>query len=662
MRIYVWLLAAAFAVFPGFAQTTGRTSGERALLEDLPVVEAASLHAQTLAEAPANVTIISADDIRRYGYRTLGEALASVRGFYVTNDRSYQYVGLRGFSLPGDYNTRFLVMINGHVMTENVYGSNSYFGQDFGLDMDLVRRIEIIRGPSSALYGSNGMFATINIVTRSPVEGELARASVETDTFGESKALMTTSLNLGHGANLFMAGSVFNGAGQSLYFPELDTPETNNGVARGVDGERGYHAFTNLVWRNWSFTALLSSREKNFPTPSFGTIFGDRGNKILDERDFAEAAWSRDVGVNGNLRWRLYYDQCEYWGRYDMPGSAGIRDNRDLSHGNWAGSQLVYRFELPRHFGALTAGAELNADIRTVQQNFDVNPYAEHLNLNTPDLQWGAFLQHEWQFRRAWTLDLGLRVDDARNHPHFVSPRIALLYQHSPRTVYKVMAGIAFRNPSAYELFYDDQGASQIANPLLKPEQIHTLEAAVERKISQRLSAVATVYHYKLRDLIQAFPVADQLVQYQNISHYTANGIEFEVNGRLWREVEGGASVAFEDMDKLDGPHEQTPNSPRTLGKVRLSMPVRHVVTLAGAFQYMSARGTFVADEHVPAVYLTDVTLTTNRLHPSFDIQLGVRNLLDQKAWDPASPGQGIDLLARDSRSAFLKLIWHTRR
>jgi iron complex outermembrane receptor protein len=642
-------------------------STDAALLGDLPVVEAASLHTQTLAEAPANVTIISEEQIRRYGYRTLGEALSSVRGFYLTDDRSYQYIGVLGFSLPGDYNTRFLVMLNGHSLTENIYGSNNYFGQDFGLDMDLVKRIEIIRGPSSALYGSNGMFATVNIITKSPVEGELVHASTEVDSFGEKKALVSASLNLGHGANLLVEGSVFNNGGQSLYFPELDSPQTGNGWARGVDGERGYHAFTNLVWRNWSFIGLFSSREKNYPTPSYGTIFGDRGNRILDTRDFLEASWSRDIGASGKLRWRLYYDQHEYRGRYDMALDAGIgigiEDNRDRSLGNWAGSQVTWRFDLPRRWGALTVGSEVNADIRTEQQNFDVQPAPRlYLDLNNPDLGYAAFVQHEWEFRRGWTANLGLRFDESRNRSHFLAPRMALIYQRSPRTVYKLVAGIAFRNPTAYEQFYDDDGISQVPNLRLQPERIQTVEGSMERKLGKKVTAVVNLHEYWLSNLIEAVPLSDGLLQYQNVSRYRALGAEFELNAHTWKGLEISTSVVVVDLDKARAGADWPPNSPPVAGKLRLAVPLdRGRFSIAGSFESMSTRRTF-ADARVGPVYLTNLTMTSTRLHPDFDVQIGVRNLFDQLAWDPASPDQGVDRLARDGRSVFLKLVWHTRR
>src|SRR5271154_5871345 len=194
-------------------------------------VEGAALHPQTLQDAPASVTVITAEDIRKYGYRTLGEALSAVRGFYVTNDRSYEAIGVRGFSLPGDYSSHLLVMVNGHNMADNIFDYMLYFENDFPIEMNLIKQIEIIRGPASALYGSNAMFATINIVTKSPAEAGPLTLTADTGSFGEKKAQIVETASLG-GAQVLFSGSVFNNAGQSpLFFPQFDTPQNNDGNA-----------------------------------------------------------------------------------------------------------------------------------------------------------------------------------------------------------------------------------------------------------------------------------------------------------------------------------------------------------------------------------------------------------------------------------------------
>lgn len=642
---------------PAAAAGTG-SPPESVLFEALPVVEAATLHTQTLQEAPASITVISSNDIRTYGFRTLGEALDSVRGFYMTYDRDYHYAGLRGFSLPGDYNTRFLVMLNGHYLTENIYSSNNFFGQDFGLDMDQVERIEIVRGPSSALYGSNGIFATINVVTKSPVDARRLRASTETGSFGEKKMELSSGMNLGRGANLLVSASVFNNSGQSLYFPEFNSPQTNFGWSRGADGERGYHFFANLIWHNWSFTGYMGSRQKQMPTGWSDLIFGDPGNSILDARGFFEAAYSRDLSANRKVRWRIYYDQYRFRARYDALLWNQLSSARDLAKGDWVGSQLAYDFAIPR-VGVLTVGGEVNADIRALEQACFVTPEpAGILNSDHPDVAYGFFAQQQWRLSPAWNAYIGVRFDDSKTYTHFLSPRVALVYQASEKSSYKFLFGRAFRNPSAYETYYSN-GIYQTGNAALRPEQADTFEVAAEHRFSPRLSGLVSAYHYQISGLITDVVTADGLAQYQNIEQARSNGVETELSGRLREHVEVTASVAVQRTTEAHG--QTLTNSPECVGKLRGSIPLaRNKLRAAMAIQYLSTREV-IGSGLVPSYWLADVTLTTMRIRPDFDVQFGVRNLFNQSYYDPVSAGLFQDVIRQDGRSMFVKLIWRAK-
>lgn len=170
MKAIVTVIAAILCAGATFAQEQtppdlSQLSIEQLMNVKVETVYGASKFLQNVSDAPASVTIVTADEIERYGYRTLAEILASVRGFYVIYDRNYTYVGVRGFSRPGDYNARILFLIDGHRHNDDIY-DGSDVGTVFPLDIGLIDHVEIIRGPGSAVYGTGAVVAVVNVVTR----------------------------------------------------------------------------------------------------------------------------------------------------------------------------------------------------------------------------------------------------------------------------------------------------------------------------------------------------------------------------------------------------------------------------------------------------------------------------------------------------------------
>ena len=197
-------------------------------LEDLLRIEVqrvfgASERLQPVTEAPSSVTIVTADEIARYGYRTLADILRSVRGFYVTNDRNYSYVGVRGFARPGDYNTRVLLLVNGHRVNDNVY-DQAAIGADFGVDVAMFDRVEIIRGPASSLYGTSAFFAVVNVITRRGASLNGISVDLDAGTLGTGLARVAGGRQFANGVDLALSGTLERSDGDTrLYFPAFDS-------------------------------------------------------------------------------------------------------------------------------------------------------------------------------------------------------------------------------------------------------------------------------------------------------------------------------------------------------------------------------------------------------------------------------------------------------
>src|SRR6185295_13674218 len=162
------------------------------------VVYAVSRRNQSLREAPSAVSVVTAAEIREHGYRTIADVLRSLPSFFVTEDRRYSYVGVRGFNRPGDYGARILLLLDGLRTNDNLY-EQAYVGQEFILDIDLVERIEVVRGPSAAIYGNSAFFAVVNVVTRHGRDLQGGEVAAGTGSFGTRSGRATYGRRLDNG-------------------------------------------------------------------------------------------------------------------------------------------------------------------------------------------------------------------------------------------------------------------------------------------------------------------------------------------------------------------------------------------------------------------------------------------------------------------------------
>ena len=239
-------------------------------------VYGASRYLQKTKEAPSSVTILTSRDIQTYGWRTLAELLNSVRGFFTTYDRNYHYIGLRGFGRPSDYNSRVLLLVDGHKINDNIYFM-APIGTDFPIDLDLIERVEIIRGPSSSLYGTSAFFGVINITTRKGMDLKGVEVSGAAGSFETYNGRMSYGYhNEAKQADFLLSGSYMESQGQrNLFFKEFDDPATNNGRVPNRDQDQSRSLFAKGSLKELTLEGAYQYRWKAIPTAAFGTVFNN---------------------------------------------------------------------------------------------------------------------------------------------------------------------------------------------------------------------------------------------------------------------------------------------------------------------------------------------------------------------------------------------------
>lgn len=634
-------------------------------LEDLMKVTiyGASRYEQKISEAPASVTVITADEIRKYGYRTMNDILRSVRGLYVSDDHNYSYVGFRGFNRAGDYNSRVLILIDGHRINDAIYDSG-LIGTEFPLDIDLIEKMEIIRGPSSSLYGTSAFFGVINITTRKAEDlkgGEISGAVGSDDTY---QGRLSYGGALSNGMEMMLSGSYYTSDGErKIFFSGFDDPANNNGVAEDVDGDKKKSFFARLRFHNFTLEGLFSSREKEIPTGSFGTVFNDPNNETTDERGYLFLRYAHTFNDHHEITGGIFYDFYNYRGKYVYdwaePGDPpSLVLNKDYAWDRSWGGEVYYTGQLPGR-QKFTAGMEYRSSYRQDQKNYD-----EGILVNLDDKQdstlWAVFIQDEVRILNNLLLNVGIRHDHYSTFGGSTNPRIALIYSPYDQTTFKLLYGSAFRAPNVYELYYNDNRISQKSNPSLDPETIKTYELVYEQSFGRNLRSSVSGFLYSIDNLIsQGVDPADGFIVFNNSDEVEARGVEMEISGKWERGIEGRISYTY--VEAKDKKTDQTlTNSPRHLATLNMIIPlIREKLFSALDVQYTSRRKT-LQNRYTGGFGLFNLTLFSRHVIKGVDISAGLYNIFNKKYKDPSAEEHQplVDSIPQDGRSFRLKFVY----
>ena len=630
------------------------------------VVVGAARREQSLGNVASAVTVISGDRLRRFGYRTVAEAIAAVAGVHLVDDRLSTRVGIRGLQPIGDFNTRILVIIDGTSMTE-AWSHLSGVGYDLPVSVDEIERIEVIRGPVSSIYGTNAFLGIINIITREA----LAKARA----WGRATAAQI--------------GGAAGSAGFATGTPDRQVRgAVSFAWRRGEDLDYlGVSGLGRDKDRGLSVTAALSA--------ALGATFAQiRVYSSRREIPFAPYDGDLDVPYTQTNR-QLVADvsHTRQWGRLQMSGrlfTSVYRFDDRASKADGGGPLLVVGeartlgADLRGRYQVLDEGrldvtggieASYNDTGDSSQIDGDVKNIGEGLRF---DLE-GFYAELESAPTSWLGISAGLRLD---RHSEFskrgrLSPRLALFLSRDDRVGLKLLYAEGFRNPSTYEAYFTD-GDDVLENRELEPESIRSFELVGWARPTPATSLRASAYRWDAFDIMKQLVVdmeeGDGITQFQydNKDQYASAGLEFEgrfLDSRGWLAFAGVnlCTVTSVEVSTVDPGSERVVDlagAPRVTASFGVSSPL-----LPGGWHASSellmigSRPNRDGAERSPA----HVTWNAVVYLPSwrgFDLTVGARNLMGIREQVPAAedfdreditvgtvPGEGRELYVRLGRS-----------
>ncbi|MDM8551532.1 TonB-dependent receptor [Desulfobacterales bacterium HSG2] len=535
----------------------------------------------TEQEAPSIVSVITGEEIRNMGARNIIDVLRTVPGFDLisADGAPLHAIYIRGLSSTAKVN----IMINGHSMQALWGGPLFHFDS---LPINSIRKIEIIRGPGSALYGTGAFLGVINIITKEGGD-EPSRVSFKGGSFDTAEPSAELSLKDDR-LKIYMYAEHYRTDGHDGTI-ESDIsavlPIYAPSASREMTNETRYYTFqTNMSYDSLYFSGFFQKSDSEYPV-GIASLLTDE-NDIDTSYTFAELGYRLPTGDRGNLRMRAYYDHGNYKPvQEDAPEETaemytGFPDGEGLHGGTWAkvsvtGAEITGDYEAYPGIG-LVAGASYE-----YVRQYDVKSYANY-NLTGKPLEIEGEIYEPFPFRyfpgrilpgsAKWnrntdrsiaavyaqgifdlkeifslegntenlTLTLGGRYDNYDDVGSSANPRLGIVWAPAEKFWFKMLYGKAFRAPDFVLLYLQNTPAS--GNPDLKPERVTTAEGLVGYHFTRAVSGSLTGFCVKAENLI----LPSEFV-YQNIGKTESCGVEAELKAAFGKNSYAYLNLTWQD-------------------------------------------------------------------------------------------------------------------
>jgi outer membrane receptor for ferrienterochelin and colicins len=621
--------------------------------------------------APSVASVITAEDIKDIGATTLDEALETVPGVHVEPSGSRYFTSI--WSIRGIHtslNPEVLLLINGVPFTDNYQGSR-YF--TYQMPVAMISRIEVVRGPGSALYGADAFAGVVNVITKDNFEINGTQAGVRYGSFDTVDTWAQQGGQYG-GWDLALGAEWRKTRGDNGRVIDKDAlyaigqGAKSNAPAPLDTRHELLDTHLNLRKQEWTLHLYGTLQESSLgPGGAQAVTYGndDDTKSLLADLSYHNAHQFADWELNG----RLYYSNITVDSilQYYPPAYLNMRGEpmNTMEDGGLEVSGLYKGFV--NHQFQLGAGFK-NYNFEPDQyRNFGpgvANQFGEMVHITNPALlympsanrQLGYLLaQDEWQLARHWTLTGGLRYDDYSDFGSTVNPRAALVWETRYDLTTKLMYGQAFRAPSFNDL-YTKNNPVAIGNPDNGPEKIKTYELAFDYQPIYDLHLLLNLFTYDAKDLIE---VIDN--QYTNSGEQDGKGFEIGMDWQALKTVRLRGNFAYQRSENVQTDAVVT-DAPGMEAYLNPSWAFKPDWSLNGQFTWVADRHRAEGDprDDIKDYELIDLILRKKNIAKHWEAALSVRNLFDEDARIPSpySPDASNGALIPDDYPMAGRSVW----